>query len=57
MVYDKPFALESEKVAEFSCPKMLRTPVAAKEFEKMVAVGMALKLLVLLYFYLGLPTE
>ena len=55
---DKPFALESEKAAEFSCPKMLRTPVAATEFEKMVAVeGMALKSLVLLYIYPFLPME
>ena len=56
--YDKPFALESETAEEISCPKMLRTPVVATEFEKMVAAeGMTPKSLVLLYFYLGLPTE
>ena len=51
---DEPFALESETAAEFSCPKMLRTPAVATEFE---LEGMALKSLALLYFYLGLPTE
>ena len=54
---DEPSALESETAAEFSCPKMLRTPAVATEFETTVAVeeGMALKSWVFLYFYLGLP--
>ena len=53
---DKPFALESEKAAELSCPKMLMTLVVATEFVTRVAEGMALKLLLPLDFCLGLPT-
>ena len=56
-VFDEPSALEFETGAKFSCPKMLRTPVVATEFETTVAVeGMALKSLVF-YFCLGLSTK